>query len=199
MIKWLSLALLCVLLTGCQWFGGDGAVRWRNGVPVKTALLDDNDHNRAYKYGAAMPAVKYITIHNTANSAPAINERTYLNNRSDKTYISYHYAVDENEALQILPHNRGGWHAGDGKGSGNTASIGIEICRSTCYGDDAELYRRAEENAARLAASLLDEFGLPTSALRKHQDWSGKKCPHRILAEGRWEAFKVRVDALRRR
>ena len=54
----------------------------------------------------------YITIHNTANSAPAINEATYLNNRNDNVYISFHYAVDDIQALQLLPNNEAGWHAG---------------------------------------------------------------------------------------
>lgn len=54
----------------------------------------------------------YITIHNTANSAPAINEANYLNNRNDNVYISFHYAVDDIQALQLLPNNEAGWHAG---------------------------------------------------------------------------------------
>ena len=91
-----------------------------------------------------------------------------------------------------------GWHAGDGQGKGNRASIGIEICRSRCTGKDEQLYRRAEANGVKLAACLLRKFNLPLSALRKHQDWSGKNCPHRILDEKRWESFRRQVgDAMR--
>ena len=50
-----------------------------------------------------------------------------------------------------------------------------------------------KENGVKLAAWLLDKYHLPLSALRKHQDWSGKNCPHRILDEHRWESFKARV------
>ena len=92
-----------------------------------------------------------------------------------------------------------GWHAGDGaKGPGNRNSIGIEICRSRCTGERDWEYRRAEENGVLLAAWLLRKYNLPLSALRKHQDWSGKNCPHRILEEKRWESFKARVGAAMR-
>ncbi len=198
----LGLGILLLAAAGCRTAGAlDGTndrISWRNGVMVRQAMLDDNAYNRQYKVGPPMSQVRYITIHNTWNVGPARNERNYLNNRRDNVSISFHYAVDETEALQILPHYYCGWHAGDGaKGPGNSSSIGIEICRSRCYDDKEPLYRQAEENGARLAASLLTEFNLPMSALRKHEDWSGKKCPHRILEENRWEAFKARVREIR--
>lgn len=185
---------LCLLmaLCGCQMLGWQ-KVTYYKGLRIREDLLDRNSYNNKYKYGNPMPRVEYITIHNTANVGPAVNERTYLNNRRDNVYISFHFAVDEREAIQILPYDVNGWHAGDGQGKGNRASIGVEICRSRCTGKDEQLYRRAEENGVKLAAYLLKRFNLPLSALRKHQDWSGKNCPHRILDEKRWESFRQRV------
>lgn len=185
---------LCLLmaLCGCQMLGWQ-KVMYYKGLRIREDLLDRNSYNNKYKYGNPMPRVEYITIHNTANVGPAVNERTYLNNRRDNVYISFHFAVDEREAIQILPYDVNGWHAGDGQGKGNRASIGVEICRSRCTGKDEQLYRRAEENGVKLAAYLLKRFNLPLSALRKHQDWSGKNCPHRILDEKRWESFRQRV------
>ena len=179
-------------LCGCQMLGWQ-KVTYYKGLRIREDLLDRNSYNNKYKYGNPMPRVEYITIHNTANVGPAVNERTYLNNRRDNVYISFHFAVDEREAIQILPYDVNGWHAGDGQGKGNRASIGVEICRSRCTGKDEQLYRRAEENGVKLAAYLLKRFNLPLSALRKHQDWSGKNCPHRILDEKRWESFRQRV------
>ena len=58
----------------------------------------------------AMPTAKYsikcpyvmnptrIVIHNTANDAPAENEIKYMQSNSAQT--SFHYAVDEKEAVQ---------------------------------------------------------------------------------------------------
>ena len=189
-------ALAALLVGGCGLLRSSGP----DGLTVREDLLDRNEYNLKYKYGPPMPVVEYVTIHNTWNFGPAANERDYLNKRRDNTYISFHFAVDEKEAVRILPLDVCGWHAGDGSGKGNRASIGIEICRSRCTGADEPLYRGAEENGVKLAAWLLDKYHLPFSALRKHQDWSGKYCPHRILDEQRWESFKARVgEAMARR
>ncbi|MDR0931531.1 MAG: N-acetylmuramoyl-L-alanine amidase [Victivallales bacterium] len=183
---------LVLALCGCRSLS-QGKITAYRGLLIREDLLDDNSYNRKYKYGNAMPKVEYITIHNTANDASARVERAYLNRRRDNVHLSYHFAVDEKEAIQILPYDINGWHAGDGNGKGNRASIGVEICRSLCDGKDEQLYRRSEENGVKLAAYLLRRLKLPVSALRKHQDWSGKNCPHRILTEKRWESFKQRV------
>jgi N-acetylmuramoyl-L-alanine amidase CwlA len=52
-----------------------------------------------------------ICIHNTANEASAVNEIAYMTRIDQK--ISYHYAVDDTQAIQALPENRTAWHAGD--------------------------------------------------------------------------------------
>ena len=51
-----------------------------------------------------------ITVHNTANDASARNEISYM--ISNDNEVSFHYAVDDKEAVQGLPLNRNGWHAG---------------------------------------------------------------------------------------
>ena len=45
------------------------------------------------------------------------------------------------------------------------------------------------QNGARLAARLLKRFNFGTDRLRKHQDWSGKVCPHDILGRYGWANF----------
>ncbi|MFJ6268076.1 hypothetical protein [Lysinibacillus xylanilyticus] len=30
--------------------------------------------------------------------------------------------------------------------------------------------------------------------MKKHQDWNGKYCPHRILNEKRWNSFLKRIE-----
>lgn len=44
-------------------------------------------------------------------------------------------------------------------------------------------------------AQLLKERGWGIDRVRKHQDWNGKYCPHRILSEGRWEQVKAAIAA----
>ncbi len=133
---------------------------------------------------------EYITIHNTANDATAENEIAYMNRNNNQ--VSYHVAIDDKHAIQGLPYNRNGWHCGDGRnGTGNRKSIGIEICYSRSGGPK---YVQAEENAVHFTAQLLHERGWGIDRVKKHQDWSGKYCPHRILDGGRWNQFKDRVQ-----
>lgn len=130
-----------------------------------------------------------ICVHNTANDASAKNEITYMVNNTNQT--SFHIAVDDTEAWQGLPLNRNGWHAGDGNGEGNRKHIGIEICYSKSGG---EKFGKAEENAAEVIAQLLKERGWDITKVKKHQDFSGKYCPHRTLDLG-WDRFLNKVSA----
>ena len=157
------------------------------------ALIEDNEYNRRHKLPGPFKRVKYITIHNTAEPFSARQERDRVDFRRDGMSVSFHFAVDEREAVQILPLAIHGWHAGDGRGPGNTESIGVEICRSQCRGPADWQYRRSEENAEILACALLRHFKLTAADLRMHQDWSGKYCPHRILEENRFESFRARI------
>ena len=162
------------------------------GVTIVQKLLDRTAYNLKYKYGVSMTPL-WITIHNTANKATARAEASYLNTRTDNQYVSFHYAVDNIEALQLLPHKTAGYHAGDGAGDGNRKSIAIEICQST--NTDLSIRNKSTENGAWLAAKLLKDIGYGIARLRKHQDWSGKRCPHDILDRVGWENFKAKVQS----
>lgn len=65
-----------------------------------------------------------------------------------------------------------------GNGTGNRKSISIEICYSLSGG---ERFDQAERLAAEYIAMLLNERGWGLDRVKKHQDWSGKYCPHRTL------------------
>jgi N-acetylmuramoyl-L-alanine amidase CwlA len=125
-----------------------------------------------------------LCIHNTANDASAKNEISYMVSNTAQT--SFHFAVDDIEVWQGLPLDRNGWHAGDGaSGTGNRKHIGIEICYSKSGG---EKFTKAESNAIDLIVQLLKERNWTTAQVKKHQDFSGKYCPHRTLDLG-WERF----------
>ncbi|MCY8085861.1 N-acetylmuramoyl-L-alanine amidase [Bacillus inaquosorum] len=146
------------------------------------------------KYGLKCPnpmKAEYITIHNTANDASAANEISYMKSNSSST--SFHFAVDDKQVIQGIPTNRNAWHTGDGtNGTGNRKSIGVEICYSKSGG---ARYKAAEKLAIKFVAQLLKERGWGVDRVRKHQDWNGKYCPHRILDEGRWSEVKAAIDA----
>ncbi|WP_235701250.1 peptidoglycan recognition protein family protein [Bacillus subtilis] len=145
------------------------------------------------KYGLKCPnpmKAEYITIHNTANDASAANEISYMKNNSSST--SFHFAVDDKQVIQGIPTNRNAWHTGDGtNGTGNRKSIGVEICYSKSGG---ARYKAAEKLAIKFVAQLLKERGWGIDRVRKHQDWNGKYCPHRILSEGRWNQVKAAIE-----
>lgn len=141
------------------------------------------ESNRCNKCPYPMTA-EAITVHNTANDASAENEITYMN-RNTKL-VSFHFAVDDKEVRQGLPLDRNAFHAGDGAyGRGNRKTVAIEICYSKSGGDRFIL---AEKNAAKFVAQLLKERGWGVDKVTKHQDYSGKYCPHRTLDTG-WDRF----------
>ncbi|PEJ77840.1 N-acetylmuramoyl-L-alanine amidase C-terminal domain-containing protein [Bacillus wiedmannii] len=145
------------------------------------------------KYGTKCPYTmkpKYITVHNTYNDAPAENEVSYM--ISNNNEVSFHIAIDDKKAIQGIPLERNAWACGDGNGSGNRESISVEICYSKSGGDR---YYKAEENAVDVVRQLMSMYNIPIENVRTHQSWSGKYCPHRMLAEGRWGAFIQKVKS----
>ncbi|HDR3655086.1 TPA: N-acetylmuramoyl-L-alanine amidase [Bacillus cereus] len=155
-------------------------------MKIRKKLVD------ASKYGTKCPYTmnpEFITVHNTYNDATAENEVSYMIRNNNQ--VSFHIAVDDKEAVQGIPLERNAWHCGDGGGNGNRKSIGVEICYSLSGGDQ---YYKAEGNAAIIVAQLMKQYNIPISKVRTHQSWSGKYCPHRMLAEGRWNSFIERVQ-----
>lgn len=129
-------------------------------------------------------SAEFIVVHNTANDATARNEVAYMA-RND-SQISYHYAIDDKEIVQGIPENRNAFHAGDGgKGKGNRKGIGVEICYSKSGG---QKFVEAEKLAAKFIAFKLNEKKWGIDKVKKHQDFSGKYCPHRTLDMG-WQRF----------
>ena len=139
------------------------------------------------KYGIKCPfamTATRIVVHETANDASAQNEINYM--RTNGKESSFHFAVDDKQVVQGIPLDRNAWHAGDGKGKGNREGIAIEICYSKSGG---ERWRKAVDRAAQLVAELLKERGWGINKVTKHQDYSGKNCPHRILSDYGWNNF----------
>ncbi|MBU8697574.1 peptidoglycan recognition protein family protein [Bacillus pumilus] len=129
----------------------------------------------------------YITVHNTANTAKGANAASHAAFvKRSSTGVSWHYTVDDSVIYQHLPLNENGWHAGDGRGTGNMKSIGIEICEnSDCN------FEKAVENAQWLIRQLMTEQGIPLANVVPHKRWSGKNCPRKLL--NRWDSFKAGI------
>ena len=170
-----------------------------NGVPFKQRLIPSSKYNIKAPY-TMVP--KKITLHNTDNQMPAENEISYMHNNN--LQISYHLAIDESIAIQALPYNRNGWHAGDGgNGYGNRNTIGVEICRNydrtrkttNLIEPLKSQYTKAELNTIKVVAQLcIDEGIIANNAnIKTHNDWNGKWCPSKILNEGRLTQVKNEI------
>ena len=132
-----------------------------------TQMISNNKHH----YSGYNPC-NYITIHETANAnkgATALTHGRYMNNGSTETW---HYTVDENTIVQHFNPRVQCWHCGDGRGKGNTSSIGIELCVNS--GGD---FKKTVDNAVWLIKKLMKDYNIKESNVVQHNKWSGKNCP----------------------
>jgi len=124
---------------------------------------------------AGVNKCKYITIHETGNinkGAGALNHAKYINNGSSATW---HYTVDDKQIIQHYEDSVQCWHCGDGRGDGNTNSIGIEMCVNS-DGD----FNKTIENTIELVKHLMNKHNIPIGNVVQHNKWNGKNCPANI-------------------
>ncbi len=154
-----------------------------NVVKIIKDFIPKSNRNRPGNYMKPL----YITVHNTANTVKGANAASHASFvKRSSTGVNWHYTVDENLIYQHLPLNEKGWHSGDGRGTGNMKSIGIEICENA----DGN-FEKAVENAQWLIRQLMQEQGIPLANVVPHKHWSGKECPRRLL--NRWDCFKAGI------
>lgn len=133
---------------------------------------------------------KYITVHETGNTGSGANAQAHANlqSRGNSRNASWHWQVDDKQAVQSYEHTARCKHAGDNTGSGNYASIAVEIC----VNKDGD-YVQALKNAVELVRQIMAQEGIPASHVVQHNHWSGKDCPTQLRA-GRamtWATFKT--------
>lgn len=155
------------------------------GIPVITDILPKDIPGRP----GTKRKIKYIVIHETGNAgtnANAASHDNYLHRAATQTQLSWHYTVDDHEIYQHLPDNEIGFHAGDGyqKNGGNMNGIGIEMCVNP-----ENDYEQTLKNTQILIRYLMDAYGLKLEDVKKHQDFSGKVCPEKLIKEKKWNLF----------
>jgi N-acetylmuramoyl-L-alanine amidase len=218
------LALVVWFVSSCEstsprsggWQSRLGKVPVNHKVTPVTMLQEVNLKQDMIKKGTAgrrtfrRMHVRYITIHSTQNpTGDAYKHALALKRgalRATKRrggnrigFLTWHFTVQDNVAIQHLPTNEQGEHA-DFDGPGNNYSIGIEMCEHR--GNDLA---RTIDKTARLAAFLMYEHNLPISRVVPHYHWPRrgvspphKDCPHFLLDNGRpgptWRWFLSRVE-----
>lgn len=166
------------------------AVEEINGIPVVQALIREGTPGRP----GTEKRIKYIVIHETGNTGPNANAAShaeYLMEQAEKEALSWHYTVDDHEIYHHVPDNEVAFHAGDGleEDGGNLNGIGIELCVNP-----ENDYERTLDNAAALTAHLLQAYKLSIENVKMHQDFSGKRCPEKLIEEGRWQEFLDMIE-----
>lgn len=152
---------------------------------------------------------QYVTIHSTSNrNANALQHARGMasgsfrgRSRWNRTgYLTWHFTVDDQVAIQSLPLSIQGEHA-DHDGPGNRTSIAIEICEFR----DRRRQAAAIDRAARLTAWLMHEKGIPLDHVVPHYHWPQhhfhhyqKPCPRILMDRGqpgaKWAAFLRKVN-----
>jgi N-acetylmuramoyl-L-alanine amidase len=154
---------------------------------------------------------RYITIHSTQNyTGDAFAHSRALNAGALRArqrkggnrigYLTWHFTVQGNLAIQHLPTTEQGEHA-DFDGPGNNYSIGIEMCEHRGNNIAATI-----ERTAKLAAYLMYSYKIPLRNVVPHYHWPrkgqnppNKNCPHFLMENGRpgrkWNWFLSRVRA----
>ena len=173
--------MLVLLLASCENISPQ-AQSWNSRLPQTTGLgqvtpaqlyreigvhVDLLPKGKVGRKGWAMNP-RYITIHSTQNYSAAANafqhslalKRGALKARKrpggNRTgYLTWHFTVQENAAVQHLPTREQGEHA-DFDGPGNNYSIGIEMCENR--GNDLAW---TVDRTARLAAYLMYVHRIP--------------------------------------
>lgn len=104
--------------------------------------------------------------------------------------------MDDTEAYQALPYNRGAWHVGVNYGGrlfgtvNNRNSVGIEMCVQAGYN-----YEKAFQNTVQVCKQLMKQLGIPADRVVQHYDVCAKNCPSAIRAKGDWNRFKQLIGA----
>lgn len=119
---------------------------------------------------------KYIVVHNTANTASAVNEANNIHNNAGSS--SFHYVLDDKDIVQCVHDYDTAWAVGAWSGCTayvkNSESISIEVCNPGTEFSTAE-----KQNLRKLVMHLMEYYGIPASRVVRHWDChSGRKaCP----------------------
>lgn len=160
-------------------------------MKINTTYISNNN-----SYADVIP--RWIVIHNTDNYASGATARAHAKAQHDGNFSGYsaHVFVDDSEAYQATPYNRGCWHVGVNYGSHNLFnecknrnSVGIEMCVNAGYN-----YEKAFQNTVTVCKQLMKQLGIGADHVVQHYDVCTKNCPSAIRAKGDWQRFKKLIS-----
>jgi hypothetical protein len=134
--------------------------------------------------------------HSTGNTRNGANAQMHANWQNGGTpghpdgVVAVHFYVDDTQAIQCLPVDERGIHAGDAR---NATDIAIELCVNADRNP-----QKAENNAVALQAGLLHILGKSgTEAMSPHTFNATGHCPKLSVPWSQWEQRVDRaIDAI---
>jgi len=190
--------IIAAVLAGLLWYFPVSKCKWkRDAAPeyVQKELLTLNPYSRP---GKRLTEVKAVVIHYVANpGSSAIANRNYFEHlwlppcNPSGTKASSHFIVGlSGEVIQCIPTTEIAY----ANYPRNFDTVSIEVCHPDATGQFSDVTYRA---AVRLAADLLEAYGLDEEALIRHYDVSGKNCPkYYVENEEAWLRFKSDAASL---
>lgn len=141
---------------------------------------------------AAGRKITYIIIHNTATTAPAINNVKYFG--SGNRNASADFFIDMDGSIYQFNkdyRNYYTWQVGDGNGKygiTNKNSIGIELVSAGTRFTEKQI-----ESLNFLTRSLMNELGISAGNVKRHYDASRKRCPAAYIDSESWNYLHARI------
>lgn len=131
--------------------------------------------------------MKKICIHETdnTNKGSEADNHARLQANGNSRQASWHWSVDDKEAVQSFTHDYQCWAAGSTKG--NNEAIQIEMCVNS-DGD----YVKTVQNTASLVAKILKDENLTVNDVVQHNFYNGKNCPSKMRSTSApipWSSF----------
>lgn len=171
---------------------------------LQTATLIEANRENFNTVPRPTQNIAYIVMHYTSNkNDTARNNALYF--RDEVTKSSAHYFVSGKSIYQSVPDHYSAYAVGLGSMKEpyfkwplmwgkiyNSNSISIEICGSK---NSSEADDETKRTAAKLAADLIEKYGLNIYCLYRHYDVTGKPCPLWAVSDAnKWNDFKVMVN-----
>jgi N-acetylmuramoyl-L-alanine amidase len=174
---------------------------------IKKTIIPLNNFSRP---GKKLKGIKGVVIHWTAcPGAPAKNISNYfgrlanqkVNDNKEDRYASAHYAVDDNEIVQIIPEDEMAYHVGSKtyteraeKELGdypNEWTIGIEMCLDR----NGEITEKTFNRTVDLTVDIIIRNNMKSNSIFTHKEVVGwKDCPLPwIKNPAYYEKFKSEV------
>lgn len=172
-------------------------------VPFRSVIIPTTQRNQ--RPGTHMTPDR-VVVHETGNVNPGMGAAAHLrylqqgapDDNGRPQVLSYHFTVDQDEVIQMIPANEYSWHGGDGGGPCNTRGISIE----TCVQDKNAHSVKTRANLEKLVAALRLAFNI--SLVEQHATCCSRlanpagchtDCPHFIRADNYWATMLRSVEA----